>query len=105
MPYNDRRKIAPGQNFVLLICLFLMSYFAYHAIKGKHGLEARSSLYSQALSLEHKLAGLEAAQFRLERNIALMSDGSIDHDMLEEKARELLNFSRPDDIIILDPAR
>ncbi len=102
MPYNDRRGIAPGQILVSLICLFLMSYFAYHAIKGKHGLEARSSLYSQALRLERKLAGLEAVQFRLERDIALMSDGNVDHDMLEEKARDILNFARADDIIILD---
>ena len=82
-----------------------LAYFAYHANNGKHGLEARSSLYDQALSLERKLAGLETAQFRLEQKIALMSDGAIDRDMLEEKARELLNFANPDDLIILDQTR
>ena len=101
MPKYDRRGIAPGQFFVLLICLFLLSYFAYHTIKGKHGLEARSSLVEYSLSLERELASLEVVRADLERDVASMSKPQIDLDMLDQKARELLNYSRTDDIIIL----
>ena len=101
MPYYDRRGIAPGQFLVLLICLFLLCYFAYHTIKGKHGLEARTSLNEYALSLEHKLTGLEVMRANLERDIALMNKPHIDLDMLDEKARELLNYSSTDETIVL----
>ena len=101
MPYYDRRRIAPGQSIVLLICLFLVSYFAYHTIKGKHGLEARVSLNEHALLSERRLTSLEVERARLERDVALMTKGSIDLDMLDEKARELLNLSHPDEMILL----
>jgi len=101
MPVYDRRGIAPGQFLVLLICLFLVSYFAYHTIKGKHGLEARVSLNVHAFNLERRLTSLEAMRANLERDIALMSNPAINKDMLDEKARELLGYSRPDEKIIL----
>ena len=101
MPVYDPRRIAPGQFFVLLICLFLSCYFAYHTIKGKHGLEARISLNEHAFSLERRLTGLKVVRARLERDIALMGKGSVNHDMLDEKARELLGYARGDEQILL----
>lgn len=101
MPYYDRRRIAPGQFLVLLICLFLSCYFAYHTFKGKHGLEARISLDQQVLDLEQRLTGLEVMRARMERDIALMSDDTLDLDMLDEQAREVLDFSHPRDRIYL----
>jgi len=103
MPKYDRRRIAPGQFFVLLICLFLSCYFAYHTIKGKHGLEARISLNEHAFSLERRLTDLEAVRTRLEQDISHMTRDNIDRDMLDEKARELLGYARPgEEILLLD---
>jgi cell division protein FtsB len=34
--------------------------------------------------------------------VALLSDGSMDKDMLDEKARLQLNFSRADEIVIFN---
>ena len=36
----------------------------------------------------------------LEREVALMSDGSLEKDILDEKARYALNVSRVDEIVI-----
>ena len=48
------------QTLVLLLCLLLTSYFGYHAIKGKHGLEAYAELTLRAEKLSGELKTLEA---------------------------------------------
>ena len=50
----------------------------------------------EVLSLETERRNL------LEHRVVLLRPGSIDPDLLEERARLLLNFGRPDDVIILD---
>jgi len=40
-----------------------------------------------------------------ERRVAALRNQSLDPDMLDERARVLLNFSRKDDIIIFTPTR
>ncbi len=37
----------------------------------------------------------------MEQRVALLSNSSLDLDMLEERARVMLNFSHPDDLVIL----
>ena len=41
----------------------------------------------------------------LERRVRLLNPGSLDADMLEERARLMLNYGHAYDIIILDPKR
>lgn len=40
-----------------------------------------------------------------ERRVSALRNQSIDPDMLDERARALLNFARKDDIIIFTPTR
>ena len=95
---NSRR-----QTWVSLVCLLLTTYFGYHAIKGKHGLEAQSELTERAERLKVELAGLETMRLSQERDIALLGDKVIDPDYLDELARSTAGFAKPGDIIILDP--
>ncbi|MFO1173070.1 MAG: septum formation initiator family protein [Hyphomicrobiaceae bacterium] len=90
------------QNVVLLICVLLTSYFGYHAIKGKHGLEAHSELTLRAERLSGDLKALEAIRSDLERDIALLSDKAVDPDYLDELARSIVGFAGPGDIVILE---
>jgi cell division protein FtsB len=41
------------------------------------------------------------AKRRLERRVALLRPESLDRDMLEERARAVLNLARPEDRVIL----
>ena len=77
-----------------------MSYFVFHAIKGKHGLEARSRLQSRATLLQQNLSRLEAIRARLRRDVALLDDRNLDPDMLDQQARAILNFAHPQDVVI-----
>ena len=71
-PIHDRRKGWLRQTSVLLLCASLTAYFAYHAIRGKHGLEARSRLSERSMLLEREITSLEAARANLERDVALL---------------------------------
>ncbi len=99
----DRRNGRPRQILVSLFCLFALGYFAYHAIVGKRGLEARERLIERSRLLEPQIARLEAKRMRLEREVRLLNAG--DADLIEELAIELLGFVRPNDRIVVGPAQ
>ena len=89
------------QNLVLFICLVMLGYFGFHAVEGKHGLEARNVLLKRASELQSSLSRLEAERDRLARNVDLMTASRIDPDMLAEQARRVLVMTHPDDIVII----
>lgn len=91
---------------MLLICACLIGYFGYHAIQGKHGLDARSRLMFRSSMLEHDIKGLETVLANLERDVALLAESRPDTDYVEELAREVLGFARPDEqLLVQRPAR
>jgi cell division protein FtsB len=97
----DRRKGRPRQILVSLFCLLALGYFAYHAIVGKRGLEARHRLIERSRQLEPQIARLEAERSRLEREVRLLD--ARDPDIIEELAIEILGFVRPGDRVVVGP--
>jgi cell division protein FtsB len=95
----DRRKSRPRQILVSLLCLFALGYFAYHAIVGKRGLEARGRLIERSRQLEPQIERLEAQRTKLERDVRLLNAG--DPDLIEELAIARLGFARPGDRVLL----
>ena len=88
---------------MLLLCLGLTAYFVHHAINGRHGFEARSRLIERSALLEFEIKSLEAVRAKLERDVALLSPDQPDPDIVEETAREVLGFVRPEDQILAQP--
>ena len=86
----------------MLLCLGFTAYFAYHAIYGRHGLEVRSALTERSALLEFEIKSLEAVRAKLERDVALLSPEKPDPDLVEEVAREVLGFVRPDDAVLIE---
>ena len=78
--------------FPLLAC-GVGGYFAYHLQTGD--LEKRKAV------LAGELAGLKEVRKRLERDVALLRPESLDPDMLDERARAILNLAHPDDLVML----
>jgi cell division protein FtsB len=95
----DRRKGRPRQILVSLVCSCALAYFAYHAVMGKRGLEARSRLIERSRRLEPEIARLEAARARLEHDVRLLNAG--DGDLIAELAIELLGFAPIDSRVIV----
>ena len=85
---------------MLLICACLAGYFGYHAIQGKHGLEARSRLIERSTVVEREIRSLETVVATLELEVALLSPLKPDPDYVDELARDILGFARPGDMIL-----
>ena len=98
---HDRRARL-RQATVLLLCLGLTAYFAFHTLKGRHGLEAREKLIERESALQFEIQSLEAVRAKLEHDVALLRPDLPDPDMVEELAREVLGFAHPRDRILTD---
>jgi cell division protein FtsB len=81
----------------------LAGYFIYHAVQGDRGILAWLRVNQQLEAAQQELAKSTADRAALEQRVALLSNSSLDLDMLEERARVMLNFSDPNDIIIFLP--
>ncbi|KAB2913170.1 MAG: hypothetical protein F9K29_17065 [Hyphomicrobiaceae bacterium] len=90
------------QILVSLFCIFALAYFAFHALNGRRGFEARNRLIERSRSLEPEIRRLEAARARLERDVRLLN--ARDPDIIEELAMGLLGFARPADRVLV-PSR
>ena len=86
------------------VCAVL--YFVYHGINGTRGLLAWRVLEKEVQSTQAEFDRTRGEREALERRVKLLYPESLDPDMLDESARRLLNYGRPDEIVILlDAAR
>jgi cell division protein FtsB len=79
-------------------------YFIYHAVQGDRGILAWLRVNQQLEAAQIELVKSATDRAALEQRVALLSNPSLDRDMLEERARVMLNFSDPDDIVIFLPS-
>ena len=89
-----------GRLVTPVIAAAFFTYFGYHAVNGDLGLKATEAFEQRRIERVEQLATLKAERIELERQVSLMSDGTLDKDMLDEKARYMLNVARADEIII-----
>ena len=78
----------------------VIGYFGLNAYSGNRGLRAKLDLDEQIAQLNDELAGLKAERARWERRVLLLRSGSIYPDMLDERARALLNYADPRDLTL-----
>jgi len=76
-----------------------------NAYTGNHGLRARQDLDREIAQLTDELARLKAERTAWQRKVSLLKPESIDRDMLDERARALLQYTDPRDLILQLPAR
>jgi cell division protein FtsB len=94
--YRARHLVLP-----LIGCLIIV-YFGYHAVQGDRGLLAWLSKSNEAEELRAEVAALKAERAALEHRVVRLRSESLDLDLLDERARAVLNLSAPDEIVILN---
>ena len=77
-----------------------IGYLGYHAIQGDRGLLTWLQLSYQAEKARTTLAVSRAEEIRLARRVTLLRADGLDPDMLDERARAVLNLAHPDDVVV-----
>jgi len=79
----------------------MVGYFGINAYTGNHGLRAQQDLDQQFTALTDELARLKNERAGWERQVKLLRSNSIDPDMLDERARAVLNYLDPRDLTLM----
>ncbi len=97
--------LRPRQILAPVIFATLFGYFGYHLVNGDRGLLAMARLEREVQTANQNLAEAETTKKIWERRVSALRNQSLDPDMLDERARALLNYARKDDVIIFTPTR
>ena len=89
------RHILPAAIFAVLI-----GYFTYHAVQGERGIHSYLKLNQQLKVAKVELSETQAVKDTLERKVKGLRHTSLDLDLLEERARSVLNLMRDDELLI-----
>ena len=100
MVATDIKRRARHMVGPMLGCL-LVAYFVYHSIQGDHGALAWRQLDLLIAVAETSLESLDGQRDALEHRVKMLRPDSLDADMVEEQGRRLLNFSHPDDVVLV----
>ena len=84
-----------------VVAALFIGYFGVNAYTGKNGINARQELDQQIADLASEVERVKAERVRWERRIALLKTDRIDPDMLDERARQLLNYLDPHEVTIV----
>lgn len=94
LKYRLRGLVIPA------IFLSLTYYFGWNAVHGQNGLKAQEQEQAQ-LQLEQQQSDKINQQLTLwKTRVAALSSRSIEPDMLNEEAREVLNLADPNDLVV-----
>ncbi len=92
-----------SKGYGLILPLLLVSfggYFVFAAVQGEYGVFRRVELESQREVLMAELALLSRETERMRDRTRRLSDGYLDLDLLDERARLVLGVARSDEVII-----
>jgi cell division protein FtsB len=89
-----RAAIAPA------VFLALTGYFAWNAVQGAHGLKAYAQQEVMLKQAQADLAQAQAKRDAWQLRVRGLESEHLDRDMLDERARSLLNLANPNDIIV-----
>ena len=89
-----RGAIAP------VVFLAVTAYFCWNAVQGPHGLKAFASQQAMLQQAQADLAAANADRDAWQRRVRALEGDHLDRDMLDERARTLLNLANPNEIVV-----
>ncbi len=79
----------------------LLVYFGYHAVQGDRGLFSYLRLERELAKADLTAELIRADRDLLERRVALMRRAALDGDMVDERARLMLNLAQKDEVVVM----
>src|SRR5581483_2536515 len=97
-----RRRLRTVLNALALYTIagLVIGYFGVNAYTGNRGLKAKQDLDRQIAQVNGELATLKEEHGTWERRVPLLRPDGLDPDMLDERARTLLNYADPRDLTL-----
>ena len=98
-----RKRLRAFLNALTLYALaaLLIGYFGVNAYSGNRGLKAKEEIDQQIATLTTELDRLQSEDVQWQRRIGLLRSGDTDPDMLDERARALLDYVDPNDLTLM----
>ena len=87
-----------------LLGVCAVGYFAFHVVQGDRGLLAWLKIKHRVAAAKQSLQVSQAERQTMERRVRLLEPGTLDPDMLDERARVVLNLAHPRDFVIFTQA-
>jgi len=84
------------------LCCFIIAYFGFHTLCGNRNIYRLFTLKHQISQAQEISKKLHHEKQRLQKLVDHLSDKSLDPDLLDERARIVLNMAADDDFIILN---
>jgi cell division protein FtsB len=84
-----------------VIAALLIGYFGVNAINGNRGLKAKQDIDRQIAELSAELELLHGDRVEWQRRVALLKSNGLDPDMLDERARALLDYAHPKELTFM----
>ncbi len=100
MKFLDQVRFRLRQALPVALFLVAIFYFGYHTLEGDHGLFKLQEVEAQMIEVEAKAALLEAKKESLQRKVASLRKDNLDLDLLDERARAVLGYQEPGEIVI-----
>ncbi len=80
-------------------------YFAYHAVNGERGLMAWIELKDKVEAAETAARDVAEERRVIANRVRLLHPEHLDPDLVEERARIMLNYAYAGDIVVMDKPR
>jgi cell division protein FtsB len=103
MVTRTRLRAALTAISLYVAAALLIGYFGVNAYTGAHGLKAKQDLAQQMLSKE--LASLKVERATWQHRVSLLRSNGIDPDLLDERARAMLDYAHPNDLVLMRSRR
>ena len=84
-----------------VMAALLIGYFGVNAYSGNHGLKAKEDIDQQIAAMTTDLDRLKLDRAQWDRRVALLKSDKLDPDMLDERARALLDDADPNDLTLM----
>jgi len=94
------RRPALGTVIYLAVALSLALYFTFAAVQGDYGLFRRVEIEAERRTQMAERDVLLRHVAEMENKTRRLSDDYLDLDLLDQQARAILGYLRPDEIVI-----
>jgi cell division protein FtsB len=82
-----------------LLCVFILFYLGFHMVSGDRGVVALFKESRKLAALEAEFTAIAAQRQALDKKVKLLSDSSLDLDLLDEQARLVLGMAGKNEIV------